>query len=415
MSWRDWLRKATGRGAAGSGDEVPPATTREQWTVPGIFFDTEGWRLESADEGEMRWSAPDSALTLTVTDQPAAADAVTLTELRARHRADARARGEDIVEVERFSIGSGHGLALVIKQRHGLAANYRATVHVHAGPRRFVIAGDFNEGSHTGTRDALVSSIVAMTCGVELNDPGPDGSRTIRGYFQDAYDAAFDNGALNSYTDDRRIDEVLPGHPLSRARRWLARLEQTISPAGNASLLPLIVDEDPPAHRGPRLLLQSQTMWHLYETIKRPDLLKAALTDEIASLGDEPSERAALCWLYRGCLDNQAGHHLGALASLQKADAMYRAVGAHEARPMVEVQTHLGMALRHVGREREALPCLREAIRLLKSHPSEQLEMLAKSQAAAILEARRDPSEREELRQYAERSAALLKKFQSNA
>ena len=413
MPWRDWLKKATRRSTPASDDDVLLATSPEQWTVRGIFFDTEGWRLRSAAVCAMEWSATDARLTLAVTDQPAVSDAATLTEWRARHRADARGRGEDIVEVERVGAGGGYGLVVVIKQRSGLAANYRATVHVQTGFRRFVIAGEFNEGPFTGTRDAIVSAAVASTCGVDLGDPGPDGSRTVRGYFQDAYDAAFDSGALNSYTDDRRVDELLPGHPLSRARHWLARLERTISLPDDSSLLPLILDEEPPPARGPRLLLRSETMWHLYESVNRPDLLKAALADEIASLGHQPNERAALCWLYRGCLDNKVGYYLDALSSLQKAEAMYRAIGADEARPMAEVQTHLGMALRHIGRVNDALIHLREAIRLLKLHPSEQMEMLATSQAAAILEVRRNQSDQEEARVYVERSMALLNKFQS--
>jgi hypothetical protein len=390
---------------------VPPATPAQQWTVPGIFFDTEGWRLETATARTMSWSARDARLTLAVTEQAGAVDPATLTELRARHRADARSRGEDIVEVERIAVGGGHGLSVLIKQRFGMAANYRSTVSIHQGVHRFVIASEFDEGSFTGTRDAMVSSAVITTCGFNLTDPAPDGSRKIRGFLQDAYDAAFDDGALNSYTDDRRVDELLPEHPLSRARRWLARLERSIVLAADTPPLSLILDEEPPPVHRPRLLLRAETMWYLYETANRQDLLKAALADEIAALGDQPSERAALCWLYRGCLDNKAGRHLDALSALQKADAIYRAVGAREARPMVEVQTHLGLALAQLGRAGEALPRLREAIRLLEAHPDERLELLATGQAAAILGERRDPAEQEEARRYLERAQALMSKI----
>jgi hypothetical protein len=412
MSWRDWLKKAAGRNPPGT-DDVVPATSPEQWTVPGLFFDTEGWRLEASSANEMAWSARDARLTLAVTEQATAADAATLTEWRARYRAEARNRGEDIVEVERVAIGGGEGLSVLIKQRSGLAANYRVTVHIQQGRQRFAITGEFDEGNFTGTRDAMVSAAVTMTCGLQLDEPAPDGSRKVRGFLQDAYDAAFDSGALNSYTDDRRVDELLPEHPLSRARGWLSQFERSAALKADTAPMPLIVAEDPPPARGPRLLLRAETMWHLYESANRPDLLKKALADEIAALGNHPSERAALCWLYRGCLDNKAGHYLDALSSLQKADELYRAIGAREAEPMVEVHTHLGLALRHLGRAGEALNHLREAIRLLESYPNEQLEMLATSQAGVILEDHRDPSEREEARRYLERANALLTKFES--
>ena len=386
--------------------------TPEQWTVPGIFFDTEGWRLESAAARGMSWSARDARLTLTVAEQ-AADDPATLTELRGRHRADARSRGEDIVEVERVAVSGGHGLSVLIKQRSGPAVNYRATLQIHQGVHQFVIASEFDEGSFTGARDAIVTSAVVATCGLDLGDPAPDGARMIRGYAQDAYDAAFDSGALNSCSDDRRVDELVPEHPLSRLRRWLGRHEASIVLAADTAVLPLILDEEPQPLRRPRLLLRAETMWYLYESAKRPDLLKTALMDEIMASANQPSERAAMCWLYRGCLDNKAGHHLGALLSLQKADAMYRAVGAHEAAPMVEVQAHLGVALRHLGRHREALARLREAIRLLETYPNDGLEMLATGQAAAILAERGVPAEQEEARRYLERAQELVNKLQS--
>jgi hypothetical protein len=416
MSWRDWLRRSKDQPRPADADvKVPAATSREQWTVPDVFFDTEGWQLQSATDVAMAWSAPDARLTLSSVEGSDGTAPLTLTEWRTRHRAMSRSQGQDIVEVERVPLGIGHGLSVITKRRDGLAADYRGTVEIRQGDRRFVISSDFDEGSFTGTRDATVSSAVVMTCGLNLGDPKPDGSRTIRGFFQDAYDPAFDEGALNSYTDDRRVDELLVNHPLSRLRRWHARLEASIALADGTAPTLLILDETPPAVEGPRLLLRAETMWFLYESANRVDLLKKALADEIVALGPAPSERAALCWLYTGCLENKAGRHLSALPALNKADALYRDVNGPECQQLIEVHAHLGWALRELGRDQEALLRLREAIRLLERYPHEQLELLAKTQAGLVLAKRDNPLEQDETRRYVERAQSLLKKFQEKS
>jgi hypothetical protein len=126
----------------------------------------------------------------------------------------------------------------------------------------------------------------------------------MRGFAQDAYDATFDNGALNSYTDDRRVDELLPEHPLSRARRWLARLEPSILLTTHTPPLPLIVDEDPPPASSAATAAR-RTIWYLYESANRPDLLKAARWLRRWAVN---RVKSALCGLSRS-LDNKAGHH----------------------------------------------------------------------------------------------------------
>src|SRR5215831_8535444 len=131
MSWRDWLRRSKDQPRSADADvAVPAATSREQWTVSGVFFDTEGWQLQSATDAAMAWSAPDARLTLTRVEDSEGTAPLTLTEWRTRHRAMSRSQGQDIVEVERVPLGIGHGLSVITKRRDGLAANYRGTVEI---------------------------------------------------------------------------------------------------------------------------------------------------------------------------------------------------------------------------------------------------------------------------------------------
>jgi hypothetical protein len=50
----------------------------------------------------------------------------------------------------------------------------------------------------------------------------------IAGWFKDPYDAAFDAQALRTLADDEKFDATFPHHPLSRARRKLARLISSV-------------------------------------------------------------------------------------------------------------------------------------------------------------------------------------------
>jgi hypothetical protein len=168
-----------------------------------------------------------------------------------------------------------------------------------AAPGAGSVPGDHGNGrgNFTGTREALVNAVVAQTGELVLGDTKPDGSRTIKGWFQDAYDAAFDAGALNSYTDDERVDPILPAHPLSRTRAWLATLGSTLTSAGGDAGQALVLEEQPAPARGPRRLLSAAVMRGLYAAINRIDLVEQSLREEIASYGDDPSVRLAGCLL----------------------------------------------------------------------------------------------------------------------
>ena len=281
MNWLDNMRRRMrATKADDEANDCSGSTSADQWTVSGISFDTSGWQLTSATPLTMTWTAASAVLTLTKDAVPADHAPATLTALRHRFRAEARARGEDIVLVEVAETGAGQALQTIYKRREGLGSPYRSVVEIHQGPDRFRATTEMDEGGFTGSREALVNAMVAQAGELVLEDPRPDGSCAIKGWFQDAYEPAFDAGALNSYTDDERVDPFVPAHPLSRTRAWLATLASTLTSAGAEAGAPLVLEEHPEPPRGPRRLLSASVMRSLYQAIGRMDLVEQSLREE---------------------------------------------------------------------------------------------------------------------------------------
>jgi len=199
------------------GVDAIPATPPELWTVSGINFDTTGWCLVASSPRSMSWTAPGGMLELTCDDHEPS-PARSLTDLRSEARASARASGEDVVVFGRMAVRQGEALQAIYKRKHGLGYAYRGLIEMQHGTQRFRLASDLDEMGRTGSREAIVAAMLAQCGEIRFGALQPDGSRPILGYFHDAYDSAFDEGALNAITDDDRLDGLLSHHPLSRTR-----------------------------------------------------------------------------------------------------------------------------------------------------------------------------------------------------
>ena len=153
------------------------STPDEEWSVHGITFDTAGWALQSSSSSHMTWSAVAAELTLTREDQPVEHPAVSLTVIRDRVRAHARANEEDIVSVDRKVTAGGERVQTILKRRRGPGHAYRGELHIRAGSEGFRVVSEMNEGSFTGIREATVTAMLAQCGELRLGVSKPDGSR----------------------------------------------------------------------------------------------------------------------------------------------------------------------------------------------------------------------------------------------
>jgi hypothetical protein len=89
---------------------------------------------------------------------------------------------------------------------------------------RYVIEVRATEHGITGLRDTLVANEFLPDI-LEMSADGP----ILRGWFQDPYDPTYTMGILRNQSEDPKYDDQFPDHPLSRVRRYLATIAQSIT------------------------------------------------------------------------------------------------------------------------------------------------------------------------------------------
>ena len=402
-----WFERIT-RGWARPGRDDAAPTPSSQWTVSGIGFATTGWTLVDSSPASMSWSAPDATLVLTRTPASGASAPIALVEYRNRQRILARSRGEDVVVIEIVPVRQGHVLSSVYKCPSGLGFRYRGVLEFNQETQQFRIESDIGEGGTTGIREAIVNATRA-SCGEFARGPqNPDGSYQVQGLLIDAYNPAFDQGALNSLSDDDRLDVLFPGHPLSRTRGLLATITASLDLHHDAGVSAAVLETA--AIDGPRRQLSLRVVRSLFASFKRFDLLERSLKEELSTSGNTPNLDLATGLVQVGANYHLNGRPGNALPLLTRAESMFVRLLGDEAPPAVVARIHRGAALFKLGRRAEALPLLLRAIKVMESTPVDPAAyMLALATAAQIL-ARQGDGERAAV--YAERAKQLMEAVQ---
>ena len=411
MSWIDQLKRRFS--PSESGRHPPTATLPGQWTVSGIHFDASGWQLTESTSSRMVWTAPSATLVLST--EPAAEQRPPRThpELCNELRATARENDEDIVLVEVVRTQCGQALQAVYKRNAGLGFSYRGVTELQRRGTRFRIESEIDEGHTTGIREAMVSA-ACFSCGeLAFSPPEPDGSRTIIGFFHDAYDTAFDEGALNSVTDDERVDVIIPQHPLSRTRTLLRVIAASVAlsePRAGAALLHSEPDDN--VSKGPRRQLAWSVVRSLYATAGRHDLMEQALEEELKELDEAPSLRLANSLMQLGMVRHMRDRPDSALPVLERAEEMFARLEGESAPSTATARAHHACALFKMGRRAESLPVFLDAIKVLeKSRPDDATYTLALANAAQLL---MDGGEMELANEYLERAKQMMTTLNSS-
>jgi len=214
-----WYRSSAGRSAP---EPRPPAPST-------ITFDTSGWNLkESTDTGQV-WTTSDGDL-LTVRrvhglpEAPAAGD---LDAMRSDARRLARSKKGGIVSADYCQLNGVRATSLIYKREELPAYVYTGMMIIPARDPEFLITVVAGEHDVTGVRDALVSALLFEQG--KLDPTQTDARRRLVGWFRDPYDRARDGEAINSVADDAEYDSLVPTHPLTKVRRTLRGIEQTIT------------------------------------------------------------------------------------------------------------------------------------------------------------------------------------------
>ena len=274
-------------GGSKKGSSPPPSspganewsgTTRDEWTMPGVYFRPAGWRLSEGTSTRMAWVGKyGGTMTLTCETAPewTAAD-LDLDAVRARERARASARQGGLVSAEFVEMANG-ALALEVVSKYGRGGyTFEGRLLIDESPQAYSIVVTVAERD-TGMRESLVNAL-RMQCGeltIAALMSGPadpvTGGRAIPGMQLDPYDPAFDAEATYSASDDPRLDEVMQTHPLAVTRstlRWAQATWECDARARSTEQGVRTTHPPLPPSSGPRLVLTDAFFKQLSEMVK---------------------------------------------------------------------------------------------------------------------------------------------------
>lgn len=221
-----------------------PASTTETTTMPtldSISLDFTGWELQQRDDAMAVWADSDGdvlAINFFDTKPDIPAPRIGPDALRDYFRQQTVATRGGIVEVDTVRIHDIDCGRLVVKARQEPTGfTFQGTCVVPRQDFSFVVRVQCQERGTTGMREAAV--MVIELPDPEYEDPPEDApvnpifpeakpAGKIKGWFKDPYDSKYDRSALYNLADQQKYDDRFPDHPLSRARRKLARIIKSL-------------------------------------------------------------------------------------------------------------------------------------------------------------------------------------------
>ena len=208
-----------------------------EWTegdaARSVMFDTSGFGVVRRAPGRREWRDLHEDTMVAAVEPETAADAsraLDIDALRARYRAEAAACGGGIVSVDVVQAGGLAAVAVVSKFADGLAQVYEGTLVAPLRNARLTVTLRARERRTTGIREAATVGHLLSLGLLRIPDgPPTGGARRMDDLLLDPYDPAQDGSAMCSLADDERLDELFPAHPLSKVRRWLRTVAETLA------------------------------------------------------------------------------------------------------------------------------------------------------------------------------------------
>ena len=198
------------------------------WTIDGVRFDTSGWRLQEASATTMTWTnAEGDVLSLTRFQGEAVSAAEDLSSLRVRARQLAASNHGGIVQADFVDRGGVRVASLIFKKEQLPAYEYTGMFIIPSDGHHFVVTVESVERGVTGVRDAMVTAQLLQQG--KLDPTKTDTAHRVEGWFSDPYDSTYNATALNSVADGEQYDSVVPSHPLSKIRRTLRTIGNTLT------------------------------------------------------------------------------------------------------------------------------------------------------------------------------------------
>lgn len=360
MGWTDWFSRKD------PADEVRPS-------LRDVKFDIGGMKVLSRTPASIEWKygAADrvtARIDRATSDQPLTP--WTLDALRSEYRRSAAVRSGGIVSVTLAHANAIPLAQAISKFQDGAGYRYEGTVSIRFRDAQFSVTMQAGEGRSTGTREAMVTGLL-FELGL-LQIPvikAPAVSAKVEGWMRDPYDERYDDDALHTPSDDERLDELLPAHPLSRVRRFLDLTKQTLSVASDLRGDLVAPTAPAPSSSETRQRMPPFALGVLFMQIGRLDLAEHHVTAGLSIRDGEPSAetpRLGDTLILLGAAREALGRVEDAAWALERAVRTFAAMSGDDDLNTVRARANLGRVYASMGRAAEAEPLLTDAIPLFE-------------------------------------------------
>lgn len=148
-----------------------------------------------------------------------------VTELRNFYRTTVAGAGGGIIRVEPIELKGLPAIECLFKmpmQPSGML--YLASFTIPFRAKSYVIKMQCPERGITGARDAAVFALHG-----NFDDEDAENFDPFKGWMKDPYDESVTEGVLMNLSEDEQYDVKFPDHPLSRARRYMTQIKESVS------------------------------------------------------------------------------------------------------------------------------------------------------------------------------------------
>lgn len=194
-------------------------------SIDDLLLNSADWSLEESEGLTSRWRNSDGdGLGIYHYDLPPdiGASLDDLDALRSYYRDMIVIAGGALVELDVIQVAGVRAVKLCIKvPQPESGMTYIASLTFPFESFSFVVKTQCAETGMTGVRDSVVFAKLGMSVDADTGK--------VPGWAQDPYDPAFVVPLLRNRSDDAEWDEKFPDHPLSRCRRYLDSLSESIT------------------------------------------------------------------------------------------------------------------------------------------------------------------------------------------
>lgn len=196
--------------------------------IDRVRLNESGWKLREKDSDVKVWDNDSGdILSLNYFDKPPdiPVSLSKITKLRNFYRRNVAEVGGGVLGVEVIELKGLPAIECLFKMPlHPSGMVYLSSFTIPFRDKSYVVKTQCPEYGITGARDSAVFALHA-----DFDDEENENFDPFKGWMKDPYDETITEGLLMNLSEAEEYDAKFPDHPLTRARKYLNRIKETIS------------------------------------------------------------------------------------------------------------------------------------------------------------------------------------------